>query len=359
MTTISTSHATPFYIGTYTGEKSEGIYLCDLDAETGHLGPVTLAAETKNPSFIALTPNNQLLFSVSETSEGEVREFVVKEDGSLTFFGAAPSGGADPCHVSISASGRHVFAANYSSGNVSAFLTSKKDWLGQCDSAQLTGSGPNKERQDKPHAHSIYPSEDGRFVYVCDLGSDKIWIFNFEKGKLTPAEVPFAEVPPGSGPRHMAFRVYRTYAYVVNEMGCSVTVFKRNWNNGALTPLQTVSALGEGTTLKSDYTAAAIAIHPNDRWLYASIRGLNAFAIFSMGQDGKLTFVAQTPTVVRQPRDFAIDPTGKWLVVAGQQENKIAVFKIDPANGTLTPTDQIADVGSPVCILFSVPAKTH
>lgn len=362
--TAVTSHASLFYVGTYTeGQTSKGIYQCDLNTETGRIWPIMLSGIAKNPSFLAIAPNKQMVVAASETSDGKINVFSIETDGGLTRLNEQSSGGADPCHVSVDHNQKYAFIANYSGGSVSVFpLITNNFELGdlkilsghsgtgiRTDFVQLPDSGTRK-----PHAHAVYASEDDRFVYVCDLGTDKIWIYNFDQknGKLTPAVVPFVELPAGSGPRHLAFHPNSNFVYVINEMACTVTAFERNPDNGALVSIQTVSALAEGTTHKKEFAAAAIVVHPNGRLLYASVRGLNAFEIYRIGPDGKLTWVAQTPTTVEQPRDFAIDPSGKWLVVAGQKENKIASFKIDPATGLLTATGQTASIGAPVCILF-------
>ena len=339
-----------FYIGTLTdASSSQGIYLGSLDTVSGNLGPLRLAAPAKNPNFLALSRDRRFLFAAQTDTVGS---FQVRTDGSLAPLNGQPSGGAGPCFVSLDQAGRHVFVANYDGGNITAFPVDPQGIIGtRTARIQFTGSGPNPGRQTKPYAHSVSIDPENKYVYSCDLGSDSIWIFRFHSGSgtLVPVLPPAAKVPPGSGPRHIAF--HGKFVYVVNEMGVSVTVFTRA-AAGALTALETVSALPPGTSTQG-VTAAEICCHPSGKWLYVSNRGSDTLSVFAIASDGRLSLLQNIPSIVKFPRSFALDPTGQWLLAAGQKDNCIALFKIDLTTGRLTPTDQTAAVPVPVCVLFA------
>jgi 6-phosphogluconolactonase len=347
---------TRFYIGTYTDHStSQGIYLCTIDTATGKLGPLTLAAKAKNPNFLALSSDHEFLFAALTNTVGS---FQVRPDGTLNPLSEQPSGGGGPCYVRLDKTGHHVFVANYESGNIACFGVDPKGLIGERTALmQFTGSGPDPKRQKKPYAHSVYVDPKNKFVYSCDLGSDSVWIFKFDAvhGALVPSDPPAAKVPPGSGPRHLAFHPNGNFVYVVNEMGLSVTVFAREPDSGALTALETVSTLPSGTSAKGA-TTAEICCHPSGKWLYVSNRGFDTISVFTIAPNGRLSLLQNTSSVVKFPRNFAIDPTGRWLIAAGQKDNQIAVLKIDQATGQLTATDQSAAVDAPVCVLF-VPKK--
>ena len=344
-----------FYIGTYTNKgKSKGVYTCVIDTETGKLGPVTLAAETPSPSFLALTPSGKFLYAVTESTTSSVAAFRVEEDGNLAALNTLPApGGA--CHIWTDNGGHIVLVAGYGSGSIACYQTKPDGGLDkQTDTKQFTGSGPDPKRQTKPYAHSIYTDEENRFVYSCDLGTDSVWTFKFnpKAGTLAPNDPPASKVPPGSGPRHLAFTPDGRYAYVCNEMGQSVTAFTRNDGTGVLTPFQTISSLPVDFQPTGMVTTAEIFCHPSGKWLYVSNRGHDSIAVYSIADDGKLTWLEDAPAEVKMPRGFGIDPSGGWLIVAGQDDNRIAVLKIDQETGKLMGVNRFADVGTPVCIIF-------
>jgi len=346
----------PFYIGTMTdATTSKGIYLGSIDTGTGKLGPLTLAVEAKNPNFLALSPDHKFLFAALSNTVGS---FQVRPDGSLKLLNEQPSGGGGFCHVGLDATGHHLFAANYSGGNIACFGVDPEGIIGKRTALmQFIGSGPNPSRQKKSYAHSVYIDPENQFLYSCDLGSDSVWIFKFDAlhGDLVSTNPPAAKVPPGSGPRHLAFSPNGKFVYVINEMGVSVTAFARDAARGALTTLETVPALPPGTPT-TGVTSAEIFCHPSGKWLYVSNRTSDTISVFAIAPDGKLSLLQNTSSVAKFPRSFALDPSGHWLIAAGQKDNRIAVLKIDPTTGKLTATDQTAAVGGPVCVLF-VPKK--
>jgi 6-phosphogluconolactonase len=340
-----------FYIGTYTDHlRSQGIYVGTLDTETGQLGALKLAVADKNPNFLALSPDHQFLFAAQDNN---VESFKVQPDGTLRLLNKQPSGAPDTCDVNVDRTGRAVFVASYGGGEVASFPVGKDGKIGpRASLVPFTGSGPDPKRQKKPFAHSIYADPTNTFVYACDLGTDSVWIFKLGPGAtLTPATPPVAKVPPGSGPRHLAFSADGRYVYVVNEMGVSTSVFSRDATTGALTLIETDSNLWPGDPTQG-ITAAEICLHPSGKWLYVSNRGKDTISTFAVRTDGGLKLIQNVPSPVKFPRSFALDPTGRWIIAAGQNDNRIALIKIDPATGQLMLTDVSAMVGSPVCVLF-------
>ncbi len=349
-----------FYLGTYTDHSSsQGIYTGVLDTDTGKLGPLELAAPLTNPSFLALAPGGKFLYAVTETTGGSAAAFRVESDGHLTKLNDLPSGSGG-CHVSVDATGRNVFVANYGGGTLASFQVNPDGSLAkQTAMISFSGSGPNHSRQEKPHLHSTYLDAGNHQFYACDLGTDSIWRFILDPatGTLTPAEPSSAKVPPGSGPRHLAFSPDGRFAYVNGEMGMNVTAFSHDAKTGALTAIQTVPILPADVSTDG-MGSAEIFCHPNGKWLYVSNRdvaghGRDSLTVFAIGTDGKLTRLQNEPAGVKIPRGFSLDPTGQWLVVGGQSDNKITVFKISPATGELSVTDQAATVGTPVCVVFA------
>jgi 6-phosphogluconolactonase len=287
------------------------------------------------------------------SSSGQVGAFRVLQDGRLDLLNKESSGGGGACHVWVNPSGSHVMVANYGTGNIAVFPLAGDGSVGEASAqVQFTGSGPNPHRQKKPHAHAIYTDADDRFVFVCDLGTDKIWSFGFdpEKGTLTPTEPAFAQVPPGGGPRHLALHPGGKFAYVNNEMGMSVTAFSRDPETGVLFPFQTISTLEEGAEVAG--ATAEIFVHPTGRWLYVSNRGPDTITVYEIADNGRLEKIQIAPSGVREPRGFAIDASGQWLVVAGQNDDRVVSLRIDQETGTLSASGHEVGVPKPVCILF-------
>jgi 6-phosphogluconolactonase len=354
------------YVGTYTNKTdSKGIYAYMFDPGIGKLTPLGVAAESEDPSFLAVHPSGKYLYAVNEIDHfgaqksGAVSAFSINpKTGKLTLLNQAATRGAGPCHISLDKTGKYVFVANYDGGSVASFAIRDESSLGEMVSyVQHFGSSVNKERQEGPHAHWIGTSPDNRFALAADLGLDKMLIYRFDanKGSLSPNDPQFAKVDPGAGPRHLAFHPKGKFAYVLTEMENSVTVFAYKASNGSLSLLQTVSAL---STLREDYKgpkeAAEIAVHPSGKFLYASNRaGIDTISAFAIDPaKGTLKLKDEYPTMGKTPRNFAIDPTGKFLLAANQESNNIVIFRIDSTTGALTPTGDIAEAPAPVCITF-------
>jgi 6-phosphogluconolactonase len=351
------------YVGTYTTKtNSKGIYVFRFDATVGQAKAVGLGAESADPSFLAVHQDGQHLYAVNEVSEfggqksGAVSAFAIdRKTGKLTFLNQVATRGAGPCHVSLERTGRFVLVANYDGGSVAVFPVQTNGSLGKdSDFVQHSGSGPNKERQEAPHAHWIGTSPDNRFALAVDLGLDEILVYRFDsaKGLLSPNNPPFAKVNPGAGPRHLAFQRDGKFAYVLTEMENAVTAFAYSQKVGSLSELQTVSALPKDYSGPKE--AAELIVHPTGKFLYASNRaGIDSITAFAIDPaKGTLRLVGQYSTRGKTPRHFAIDPTGAFLLAANEQSNNIVVFKIDIVTGGLTPTGQTVEVASPVCITF-------
>ncbi len=347
------------YVGTYTGGGSEGIYRTALDLDTGDLAEPVLAARAKNPSFVELHPNGRFLYAVSEGGgTGQVSAFAIdQETGDLTLLNQQPSGGAGPCHVNVDHAGRNVVVANYGSGSASVIPIRSDGSLGEPTGfVQHKGSGPNERRQKGPHAHSVNLSPDDRFVFVADLGIDKIMIYRLDRetGELVANDPAFAELAPGAGPRHFAFHPDGRQAYAINELHCTITAFDYDSDKGALTETQTVPTLPKDFT--GSNTCAEVRVYPTGRFLYGSNRGHDSIAVYRIDPaDGKLTFVEHETAGIRTPRNFNIDPTGAFCLVANQDGDSVVVFRIDSESGALSPTDHKIGVGRPVCIRFRQP----
>jgi 6-phosphogluconolactonase len=352
-----------FYIGTYTedGSKSKGIYAYRYDADKGEITPLGLAAETTNPSFVALNPNGHFLYAVNEVgnykgpNSGGVSAFSIDHaTGKLTFLNEVASRGADPCYITVDKTGKYVLVANYTGGSVAVFPVLSDGKLGEASAfVQHTGKGSDPKRQEGPHAHSIDLSSDNRLAMVDDLGLDELLVYKFDstKGTLTPNDPPFAKLDAGAGPRHFAMHPSGKFAYVVAEMHSTVTAFTNDPKTGTLHSFQTISTLPQGFSGEND--DAEIQMHPSGRFLYASNRGHDSIAVFAIdGNKGSLTPVEYIPTQGKTPRSFEIDPTGKLLFAENQKSDNIVVFQIDGKTGRLTATDKKLEVGSPVCLKF-------
>ncbi len=357
----ASSHQFLVYFGTYTGAKSQGIYVSRFDTASGQLSAPTLAAPSANPSYLALAPDRQFLFAVNETDQfngqpgGAVSAFKLDAaTGKLEFLDQQPSGGTSPCHLAVAADGRFLAVANYNSGSVAVFPVQTNGFIGPPASViQHHGSSINRARQAGPHAHCIAMDGAHHRVFVCDLGLDKVMIYRLNEtdGTLTPDETPWAGLKPGSGPRHIVFSPDGRHAYVISEMASTLTTFACDPERAGLKEEQTVSLLPQD--FKGKNTAAEVAIHPSGKFVYGSNRGDDSIAVFAVDESsGRLNFVERQSTRGKIPRCFAIDPTGQYLIVANQDSDNVVVFRINTQTGQLTWTGQTVEVGRPVCVTF-------
>jgi len=350
------------YIGTYTSPASKGIYVSRLDPITGTLSAPTLAAEGRNPSFLAATADGRFLYAVNEVDSvgeragGAVTGYAIdKASGALKLLNSQTTVGGGPAHVSVA--GRMVFAANYGGGSVAAYQIQPDGTLKPHSAfVQHQGSSVNKARQAKPHAHAATADPSGRFLYVPDLGLDQVVTYRIDAatGTLTPATPPFSNVlPAGAGPRHIAISRTGRHAYVITEMLCTIVAFDRNETTGALTPIQTISTLPVGQAVAEGMSTAEVLLHPSGKFLYGSNRGHDSLVVYAVdAASGKLTLVQHIPTGGKAPRAFNIEPSGTFLVAGNQNSDTIAVFKIDATTGKLTSTGQSVSLGKPVSFEF-------
>jgi len=347
------------FVGTYTkGTASKGIYVYQFDAATGDASLVSTVA-TANPSYLALAPGGKFLYAVNETDgkeePGAVSAFAFdRTRGQLSFLNKQVSGGS-PCYISVDAGRKWAMVANYGGGSLAALPIHADGTLGALTQLiQHTGSGPNKQRQEKPHVHSVTFSPDQRYLISADLGLDELSVYKFDPAApahpLSTSPASAVHAGPGDGPRHISFYPGKPYVYAMMEMGGAVDLFR--WTNGKLVAVQRISSLPED--FKGDIGSADIHVAPKGKFLYASNRGdANSLAIYAVDTaTGQLTIKGFESTQGKTPRNFMIDPTGHWLLVANQGSNNIVIFSIDPKTGLLKPTGRQLNVPAPVCLIM-------
>ncbi|AWT59771.1 MAG: 6-phosphogluconolactonase [Candidatus Moanabacter tarae] len=348
------------YFGTATAGESDGIYRCWLNSDNGELTGVALAANIGNPGFLAIHPSGLYLYSTGEKLEGDERDagsvnaFSRKlTNGDLQLINRQSSVGAGPCHISIDENGNSLFVANYGGGSAAAFPVMSDGSLGEANSfIQHKGkSGVHPTRQNQSHAHSIFLDPSNRFALVCDLGLDQVLVYRIKPGiaRLDPNNPPFARVAGGAGPRHLAFHQNRKWVYVLNEINSTVTVFSFNEEIGSLKEEQSISALPKDTSIES--TCAEIILSPDGHFLYASNRGHDSLAIYSVNEEnGLLESVGHQSVLGRTPRNFAFDPTGNFVIVANQDTSDVYSFLYDEKSGNLEPTGSRIEIPNPICV---------
>ncbi|MCZ6634053.1 MAG: lactonase family protein [bacterium] len=352
------------FVGTYTRKEapdlgvSEGVYVYRLDLDTGALEHVSTAAGVPDPSYVALDPSGEHLYAANELNEydgvpgGAVSAFAFdRRTGVLTFLNRLATGGGLPCHLMVDQTDSCVLVANYGGGNVSAFTIAEDGSLVErSDFVQHTGSSVNPQRQKEPHAHSFTIDPGNRFAFAADLGIDKVLSYKLDaaNGKLEPNDPPGLSVTPGSGPRHFDFHPNGKFAYLINEIGATITVFAYDGEGGTLSELQTVPTLPEGFDRKS---CADIHVSPSGKFVYGSNRGHNTLVVYAIDEaTGKLEYVGHESTLGEIPRGFHIDPTGKIVLAGNQDTHNVVTFWMDPETGKLEPTGHEAKVPQPVCI---------
>lgn len=354
--TTNTNDANSMYmlVGTYTSGESKGIYVYKLDTITGTSEFVS-EIDVDNPSYLTLSENGQYMYSVSEN--GDLENAVVnafsfdKQNGQLTFLNKVPTNGADPCHLIIDNSGKHIITANYSGGSITIFDIEENGHLSnRTQTIQFEGEGIDPKRQTQPHLHFIQETPDGKYIFANDLGTDQIHKFETtsnDSSFLTKGTPPSFKVKNESGPRHTAFHPSGKYAYTITELSGDVIVF--DYNDGILTEKQTIKV----DTLNAK-GSGDIHVSPDGKFVYASnrLQG-DGIAIFSINeQDGTLTKVGYQLTGIH-PRNFAITPNGQLLLVATRDSNLIQVFKRDMKSGLLEDTGNNINLSMPVCIKFT------
>jgi 6-phosphogluconolactonase len=346
------------YVGTYTDGTSRGIYRLTFDPDTGAMTEPVLAVETKNPSFLALHPSRRFLYAVGENSSfqgartGAVSAFAIDaKTADLTLLNQQPSEGAGPCHLAVDRAGRNVLVANYGGGTVAVLPIEADGRLKKASSVRAhEGSGPNKGRQEKPHAHGIYLDAAERFAFSPDLGADRVFVYRFDAATGTLEPHGGGTLEPGSGPRHVAFHPTGKHLYAINELLSTVTAFTYDAERGALAPLQTITTLPAGFSGTS--WTAEIEVSPDGRFVYGSNRGDDSLAVFRVdAATGRLAAAGHAPVGGKYPRHFTIDPTGRFILAAHQNSGTIAVLRLDPVTGMPSLVGAPVKVDKPVCLL--------
>ena len=353
-----------FYIGTYTepilhgtGDvfkgKGEGIYLASLDQETGVLQEVCLAAKTRNPSYVCVSPCGRFLYAVNELKEyegaaqGAVSAFVIEEGGrKLRLLNEKPTGGTDPCHVAISSDGRFLVVSNFMSGSICLYAIEEDGSLAEKGQfIEHRGSGQDPLRQRGPHAHAATFDVRDEYVYVPDLGIDQVKVYRLDKAKKQLIEAGVYHAPPGSGPRYCEIATNYDMIFCVNELACTVAALKQQ--NGQLILLETQVMAQEGK--KDGSIAAALHISPNQAYVYASLRGQDCIVSYQIGENGHLKRLVETSSGGKVPRDFILSKSGLHLLVANQNSDVVVVFAVCQKTGVLQETSRCA-IPTPVCV---------
>src|SRR5688572_29544027 len=352
-------------VGTYTSGDSKGIYVYRFNAETGEATLVS-ETETSNPSYLAISPDQRFVYAVNEnddstmyTTGGSIAAFSFdRPSGQLTFINKQESGGKHPCYVSVDKTGKWVFTGNYSSGSL-AVLPVKPN--GGLDSAKQVihheGSSVVADRQESPHVHSTFISNNNKMLYVPDLGIDKVMIYKFESktGTLKESVPPFVITEAGAGPRHIDIHPNGKFAYLMEELTGAVSVY-RITKEGYLDLIQNISGLPRDFT--GIVGSADIHVSPDGKFLYCSNRGeSNTIGIFGLDQKtGQLEWIDHQSTSGKTPRNFNFDPSGNFLLVANQNSDEIVIFKRDKQTGLLNDTGKRIKISKPVCLKWISPA---
>lgn len=348
------------YVGTFSERGSQGIYVYRMNGFADSAELVQTIGGMESPSFLALHPDGRTLYSANRSPAvpgrdwGSIASFAVDPvSGLLTSVSERPAYGSGSCHISTDWSGAMLFVANYSAGNMAAFSLADPrhpERIGQFD---YEGHSIHPTRQESAHAHACLPSPDNRYLYVTDLGTDRIYGYRLAPGKsrLRLVKKAGATVDPGSGPRHLTFHPNGRYVFLAEELSSTVSTFRYHPKTGRLTLIDRQSTLPPG--FDRENAVADVHVHPNGRFLYVSNRGHNSVAIFSIDPaTGRLTPLGHEPVHGDHPRNFTIHPGGEFLLVANRTTDNITFFRIDPATGRLSYTGQEIKVPAPVCLVW-------
>lgn len=339
------------YVGSYT-PAGKGIYIYSMNSVTGSLKFMGLFPDTTNPSYLAVHPNKKWLFSVSETGEGAVSAYRIIDSATIELINTIYTKGKNPCYLSIDNSGKYILASHYQSGSVVSLPIKIDGSLGNIASTiQDTGKSINDKRQAGPHAHCIVPAPEGNLFFSADLGTDFVYGYKLDtiNGKLT--SISKTSIKPGSGPRHLTFHPNKKWMYLLNELSGTVEGYLINKSSGKLEIMQTLQVIND---IKSGATASDIHIGRSGKFLYAAERDPeNTITVFSIDlKTGFLNMVEKVPSGGMVPRNFAIDPAGKFLVVGNQKSDNLTIFSIDNKTGKLTKVGIQVGVQSPACVKF-------
>lgn len=346
------------YVSNWSADLTGGIYLHRLNPDTGALTFIRKSSEAGSPFYLTFDHTGRHLYAANTVGSfedqpgGTVCAFSVNQgNGELTFINQQSAHGNLPCYVSLDKQGKHVMVGSFSSGTVAILPILADGAVGPAtDHVQHVGSGLT-DRQSGPYVHCIVPDPAGRFAFSADLGIDKVMVYRIDAppGKLIPNDPPYVSLPGGAGPRHFIFHENGRFAYLINEIDSTITVYAYIAAAGALTPLQTVPTLPSDFTEKN--SCADIQIHPNGRFLYGTNRGHDSIVLYELDPNtGLLTLRERFSSEGEWPWNIAIDPTATFLLSANTHSNRVDVFRVDPTTGRLTPTGHGAEVPGPVCI---------
>jgi 6-phosphogluconolactonase len=347
------------YVGTFSVRGSEGIYAYSFNRASQTLTLLQTVPSLESPTFLTIHPSNKYLYSVNRGKAdatdqgGSVSSYGIDATtGRLSGLNHKSSYGDGPCYVEVDKTGKYVIIAHYNEGNLTVLSLFKDGMIGSVsDAKKYTGSSINTERQESPHIHAAVLSQDNRFLYITDLGSDKIYTYDFDavNGTLHPGATPEVTVIPGAGPRHFAIHPTGKYAYLSEELTSTVGVFSVDKISGALTLLQdSVPSLPGNFTEKN--SSADIHTDVTGKYLYMSNRGADVISIFTIAEDGKINLTGNQRTGGKTPRNFLVDPQGEFLFVANQDTDNITIFRINARTGQLTSVGKPVAVPSPVCL---------
>lgn len=364
------------FVGTDTkpvdgAANGKGIYVYDLDKQTGELSLLKLAAETTSPSWICLHPSGRYLYSVNEVSDydgnsGSVSAFSIERStGNLRLLNIVSSHGAGPTHISVDATGRYAFVANYYGGSIAVlpilpngslraavYTHQDEASLGSLHASDAPRGSFAISGHDAPHAHMIQTDPTNRFVLQTDLGQDRIYVYKFDsdRGVLTPADTPFVSLPSGDGPRHFAFHPNGRWLYSIQEEASTLVFFHYDPSSGSLAAQQTVSTLPPG--FAGTNFCSEVLVSPDGRFLYAANRLHNSIAVLGIAGDGMLHRIGEILTEGDYPNQIVLDPSGKTMYVCNQRSDQITLFQVDSRSGMLTFTGKYLPLGTPMCMAF-------
>jgi len=340
-------------IGTYTNScESDGMYVYDFNTDTGETQLKGSTKNIENPSFLTFSANKKFVYSVNENGkDSQVSAFRFYSDsGNLQFLNSKSSEGNDPCSIIMDE--RNVLVANYSGGNIAVFATNDDGTLGKHKQiVKHEVQTVHKDKLEASHMHMIQFSSDKKYLIATDLGKDYLCVYRYNaEEKLAVLEFKYLlKVKPDSGPRHFAFSSDGTILYVINELNGSLLVF--SFNNGELKLIQETTIIER--KFKGKISAADIKISADGKFVYATNRGdANTVSCFAINEKGKLKIVQTTSTLGKGPRNFTIDPTGKFLLIGNQYSNEVVIFSIDKSTGIVTDSGKRISLCSPVCLVF-------
>ena len=366
---LVTSLLSPAAEKVYVACGKLGIRMGEFNSETGELSPLNEALSLSGAGFLALHPDKPVMYATCATEgkkdeRGAIASLKILEGGTLDVLNRSRTKSGGDCYVSVDATGKVAFAASYGGGSVASFQVKEDGSLSEAVSFfKHSGSSVHPSRQTRSHAHYFAAGPKNDFAYVPDLGLDEVVIYRFDEDTAELTSAGAAKLPGGSGPRHMKFSKDGQFAYVLNELNITVTTFRYNEEDGSLTEVATISAVPEETD-KENFSCAEIRVHPNGKFVYTSQRdlrtkkdkstlGRNSLSVYRVSQEGTLQRVQTISAGVRIPRNFNLDPSGKWLLAGGQASQDVQVFSVDEKTGKLTPSGEpVACPGDPMCFVF-------